>query len=55
MENVWDYLRGNKLSHIVWDSYDAIIRACAGAWQWLIGDPDLIRSIATRSLACVSL
>ena len=22
MENVWDYLRGNILSHTVWDSYE---------------------------------
>ncbi len=24
MENVWEYLRGNKLSRLVWDSYDVI-------------------------------
>ena len=29
MENVWDYLRGNKLSHTVWDTYEAIVQACA--------------------------
>jgi hypothetical protein len=28
MENVWEYLRGNKLSRLVWDCYDAIITAC---------------------------
>ena len=28
MENVWEYLRGNKLSRLVWDSYDAIVAAC---------------------------
>ena len=28
MENVWDYLRGNKLSRLVWDSYEAIVAAC---------------------------
>jgi transposase len=55
MENVWDYLRGNKLSHRVWQSYDAIVQACAEAWRFLIGDPDRIRSIATRSWACVSV
>ena len=31
MENVWDYLRGNKLSHTVWDTYEAIVEACARA------------------------
>lgn len=55
MENVWDYLRGNKLSHRVWDSYDAIVRACAEAWRFLIGDPDRIRSIATRAWASVNV
>ena len=55
MENVWDYLRGNKFSHTVWDCYDAIVRACADAWRWLIGDSDRIRSIATRSWARVTL
>src|ERR1700730_4800705 len=28
MENVWDYLRDNKLSARVWDSYDKILAAC---------------------------
>ena len=54
MENVWDYLRGNKLSHKVWDTYDAIVEACAKAWRFLIDDPDRIRSIAHRDWACVN-
>ena len=55
IENVWDYLRGNKLSRRVWDSYEAIVAACKDAWLFLIGDPDRIDSIARRSWACVSL
>ena len=55
MENVWDYLRGNKLSHIVWDTYDAIVQACAKAWRFLVNDPKRIRSIAHRDWACVSI
>jgi transposase-like protein len=35
MENVWDSLRGNKLSHKVWDTYEAIVEACANAWRFL--------------------
>jgi hypothetical protein len=54
MENVWDYLRGNKLSAGVWDSYDTIIDACRDAWNWLIDDPDRIRSIGTRDWATVN-
>jgi hypothetical protein len=55
MENVWDYLRGNKLSHTVWDTYEAIVQACANAWRFLIDDPDRIRSIAHRDWAWVNL
>jgi hypothetical protein len=33
MENGWDYLRANKLSTGIWDSYDDILIACADAWN----------------------
>ena len=55
MENVWDYLRQNKLCALVWDSYDDIVQACKTAWNWLIADPAQISSIGTREWACVSL
>jgi DDE superfamily endonuclease len=55
MENVWDYLRGKKLSHRVWDTYDAIVRVCAEAWCFLMCDPEQIRPIATRWWACVNV
>jgi hypothetical protein len=48
MENVWDYLRQNKLCARVWDTYDDIVEACKQAWHFLINDPDRIRSIGTR-------
>ena len=48
MENVWEYLRGNKLSAGVWDDYDAILETCVDAWNWLIADPERIRSIGMR-------
>ena len=32
-ENVWDYLRANKLAAGVWDTYDQILDACADAWN----------------------
>ena len=54
MENVWDCLRGNELSHLVWDTYDEIVSACAKAWRFLIDDPDRIRSIAHRHWATVN-
>ena len=55
MENVWDYLRQNKLCAHVWDTYDDILEACKIAWNWLIADPDRIRSIGTRTWACVNV
>ena len=51
MENVWDYLRQNRLCAIVWETYDEIIDACKTAWNWLIADSDRIRSIGTRDWA----
>jgi hypothetical protein len=55
MENVWDYLRQNKLCAVVWDSYDEIVEACKTAWNWLIADPTRIKSIGSREWACVNL
>jgi len=54
MENMWDCLRGNRLSARVWDSYEAILAACKDAWNFLIGDRDRIDSIAPRSWVCVN-
>ena len=55
MENVWEYLRGNKLSSGIWDEYEDILRACADAWNWLMDDPDRIRSIGPRDWATVDI
>ena len=55
MENVWEYLRANKLCSLVWDSYDIIVQACKSAWDFLVKDPARIQSIGLRDWACVSL
>jgi putative transposase len=54
VENVWAYLRGNKLSNRVFDSYDAIVDACCDAWNWLMNQPERITSIGSRKWACVT-
>ena len=54
VENVWAYLRSNKLSNRVFDTYEAIVDACCDAWNWLIAQPNRITSIGTRSWAQVS-
>jgi transposase len=55
MENIWDYLRGNKLSKRVWNSYQDIVAACSDAWLFLIGDPQRIDTIAHRTWASVNV
>jgi transposase len=53
VENIWAFLRGNVLSHRVYDDYEAVIHACADAWNKLMKLPDTIASIATRAWAQV--
>ena len=53
VENVWQYLRQNALSHLVWESYEAIVDACCNAWNDLVATPQRIRSIASRQWASV--
>lgn len=55
METVWEYLRGNQLSARVWRDYDAIVKACAKAWNWFAHDPERIRTIGTRDWASVNV
>ncbi len=54
MENVWAYLRANKLCNLVWDTYDDIVRACAEAWHFLVQDPQRILTIGNRNWARVN-
>jgi putative transposase len=51
MENVWEFLRGNFLSHRVWDTYELILRACRDAWNKLMRMPERIASLTQRSWA----
>jgi transposase len=54
MENVWDYLRGNKSSSLVCDTYEAMRNASKEARNFIANDPERIVSIRTRDWACVS-
>ena len=54
VENVWALLRSNKLANRVYDTYDDILNACAGAWNWLTSQPNRITAIASRPWARVS-
>ena len=48
VENVWAYLRCNKLRNRVFESYEAIVDACSNAWVWLNNQSERITSIGTR-------
>ena len=48
MENVWAYLRANKLCNLVWNTYDEIVNACADAWHFFVKDLERIQSIGKR-------
>ena len=51
MENVWEYMRGNDLSHRVWDGYEVIIAACCTGCNKLMQMPARIASLTRRSWA----
>ena len=51
VENVWEYLRQNKLGLRVWPDYDAIVATCCEAWNWLAATPDRLASITRREWA----
>ena len=51
VENVWEYLRGNFLSHRVWQTYEDILEACRDAWNKLMQMPAQIASITRRPWA----
>ena len=55
IENVWQYLRGNKLAITVFNDYNDIVDKTCAAWNFFASDPDRIASITTRSWATVNL
>lgn len=54
LENVWEYLRGNKLAITVFRDYDDIVDKTCDAWMFFANDPDRVASITTRSWATVN-
>jgi len=51
VENVWQYLRANWLAISVFDSYETIVEACCNAWNRFADQPDIVKSITSRSWA----
>jgi transposase len=54
LENVWEYLRGNRLAITVFGNYDDIVDTACDGWTFFASDPDRIASITTRSWATVT-
>jgi hypothetical protein len=55
VENLWEFLRANFLSHRVWAGYEAIVDACCDAWNALMRMPERVTSITSRTWAQVSI
>jgi transposase len=54
VENIWQFLRQNRLANRVFETYDAIVDACCVAWNALIESPNTIASISSRDWATVN-
>ena len=54
MENVWAYLRANKLAITVFDRHDDILDKCQNAWNFFENEPKRISSITTREWETVN-
>jgi transposase len=55
IENVWQFLRQNRLANRVFDSYEAIVNVCCEAWNALLAIPQRVASITLRDWAHVSV
>ena len=51
VENVWAYLRANRLAISVFETYEDIVARCCDAWNFFANDIAAVRSITTREYA----
>lgn len=54
VENIWQYLRQNKLSNTVFEDHAQILGACCNAWNFFASDKAAVASITRRSWAQVN-
>lgn len=54
IENVWEYIRANKLAITVFDSYADIVEKTCEAWMFFAADKARVASITARSWATVT-
>lgn len=51
VENIWQFMRDNWLSNLIFASYDDIVGKCSNAWNNLLAQPERITSIGMRDWA----
>jgi hypothetical protein len=51
VENIWQFMRENWLSNLIFKSDDEIVAKCAEAWNKLTSQPTRIKSIGSRKWA----
>jgi len=51
VENIWQFMRDNWLSNLIFETYDEIVDHCCKAWNKLVSMPNKITSIGTREWA----
>lgn len=54
VENIWEYLRKNKLANTVFKTYEDILEKACEAWRFFDTDKEAITSIAQRNWATVN-
>jgi hypothetical protein len=52
-ENIWEYLRANKLANTVFETYDEIVDKACEAWMFFANDKSRVASITKRDWATV--
>jgi transposase len=50
-ENIWQFMRDNWLSNLIFKTADDIVDQCSRAWNKLVDQPWLIMSIGLRDWA----
>lgn len=53
-ENVWEYLKNNFLSNVVFRDLEHVTDACCEAWLALCAEVGRIKSIGSREWACIN-
>ena len=55
VENIWQYLRQNKLANTVFEDYDTIVDKCCEAWNFFANNESAVASITGREWATVNI